>query len=446
MNAIKLLLKEILYRKVHFGLSLLALSVAATLFVAGPTLIDGYSGETRARMAELEARTTAELQALQKQTEEELAQMEDQTRRLMRDMGFNLMIVHRDTDMSDFWSADFSTVDMPQEYVDRLAKSRSLTLVTHLVATLQRKIEWKEEKRMVLLVGYLPETTQTHLREKPPMGYDIEPGTVYLGYRLGIGRKVGETVEILGEKFRIARILQEQGSKEDITLALNLEDAQRLLDKPGKINQIFALGCRCTGERLPQIRKQLARALPETKITEFRSIALARAEQRDLVKEKREKTLAQMAAEHQKTLDGLARSRDGFQRRMEALVNIVTPLVIAACAIWVGLLALANVRERRVEIGLFRALGVGSLKVGAIFLGKAALLGLAGGAIGFAAGWGLAGLLGVRVLDVAPERFVLEATLVWSVLLGAPLLSAMASYLPTLIGIVQDPAVVLREE
>ena len=59
MTGIKLLLQDIRYRKVHFGLSLLAVSVAATLFVAGPTLIDGYSRETRARMVELEATTTA---------------------------------------------------------------------------------------------------------------------------------------------------------------------------------------------------------------------------------------------------------------------------------------------------------------------------------------------------------------------------------------------------
>ena len=52
---------------------------------------------------------------------DELASLENQTKRLMRDMGFNLMIVHKETNMSDFWAADFAATDMPQEYVDRLA-------------------------------------------------------------------------------------------------------------------------------------------------------------------------------------------------------------------------------------------------------------------------------------------------------------------------------------
>ena len=322
MSSVKLLLQEIRYRKLNFVLSLFAVTIAATLFVAGPTLIEGYGRQTRAQ----------------------LAKMKDETRKLMRDMGFNLMIVHRDTNMADFWAADFSSVDMPAEYVDRLANTRSLTLVTHLVATLQHKIKWNG--RSVLLVGYLPESTQAHLHRKAPMGYNIEPGTVYLGHELAVGRKEGENIEILGKTFKIAKILPEQGSKEDITLAVALADAQEILNKPGRINQILALGCRCAGARLPKIRKQLGEVLPETRITEFRSIALARAEQRDLVAAK------------------AAKIRD----TMETLASVTTPLVVLACAVWVGLLALANVRERKAEIGLFRALGGRAFESSTLFV------------------------------------------------------------------------------
>src|SRR5690606_11979119 len=109
---------------------------------------------------------------------------------------------------------------------------------------------------------------------------------------LGRGHKAGDTIDMLGHPFRIAQILPERGSKEDITVAMHLDDAQRVLDKSGKINQILAIGCRCAGERLPKIRAQLEEVLPETRITEFQSIAVARAEQRDLVAEEREKMVA----------------------------------------------------------------------------------------------------------------------------------------------------------
>jgi len=402
MNTFRMLLAEIGYRKLNFLLSLFAVVIAVTLFVAGPVLVEAYS----------------------RQTDQQLAQLQDETRKLMRDMGFNLLIVHRDTNMSDFWAADFATKDMPQQYVERLAKDRRLTMVTHLVATLQQKISWN--RRKVLLVGYLPESTQWHKRRRAPMGYNVEPGTVYLGHELAAGRKPGETIEVLGKQFTIARILPEKGSKEDITVAMHLADAQQLLDKhnPPRINQIMALGCRCVDADLPGIRQQLADVLPETRVTEFRSIALARAEQRDVV----------------------SKSRQDVQGTLETLAAVITPLVVLACAVWVGLLALANVRERRTEIGILRAIGKGSGKIAALFLGKAVLLGLLGAAIGFVLGSALAEVLGVRALGVAVEQFTVHYNVLLVALVGAPLLSAVASYLPTLTALMQDPAVVLRDQ
>ena len=421
MNTLKMLLAEIRYRKLNFLLSLFAVTVAATLFVAGPVLVDGYAKQTQLLLAESK-----------EETADELARLKDRTRQLMRDIGFNLMIVHRDTNMADFWAADFSAEDMPEEYVDRLAHDRRLTLVTHLVATLQQKVTFNGRK--VLLVGYLPEATQSHLRKKSPMGYQVEPGTVILGHELGVGQKPGETIDVLGRSLRIARILPEKGSKEDITLALHLDDAQAVLDKPDRINQIMALGCRCAGANLPNIRGQLGEVLPETRITEFNSIAVARAEQRDLVKAKQEKILSDLTA-----------SRSEVQGTMEALAGVITPVVVLACAVWVGLLALVNVRERRTEIGVLRAIGKRSSKIAALFLGKAVLLGLMGAIIGFVLGSAMAQLLGTRVLGVAPELFDVHYWVLSGVLVGAPLLSALASYLPTLSALLQDPAVVLQD-
>jgi putative ABC transport system permease protein len=401
MTILKMMLAEIRYRKLNFLLSLLAVTVAVTLFVAGPVLVDGYGQQTQQKMDKLA----------------------DETRKLMRDMGFNLLIVHKDTNMADFWAADFATADMPQDFVDRLAAERNLATIAHLVASLQQKIEF--EGRKVLLVGYLPETTQAHRKKKKPMGYDIEPGTVLLGFELAAGRKVDGTVEILGKSFRIAKILPEKGSKEDITLAVHLGDAQALLDdKQGKINQILALGCNCPNSELSDIRDQLAAILPDTRITEFKSIALARAEQRKQV----------------------GQSRAEIQGLVETLAAVLTPIVVLAMAIWVGLLALVNVRQRRTEIGILRAIGKDSTTIACLLLGKAVLLGFLGGGLGFVMGSLLAQLLGVRLLDVPADQFPINVGVMLMALLGAPAVSAVASYLPTLSALWQDPAVVLRDQ
>ena len=422
LSVARLLLREVAHRPGSFVLAIVLVGAAAALFVAGPALVGAHARDTDGVLSRMDAE--------HRRMEDELA---DQTRKLMRDMGFNLMIVHRDTDMADFWSRDFSTVDMPEDYVQRLADARSITLVTHIVATLQQKIKWNG--RSVLLTGYLPETPQAHKKKKKPMGYVVDEGSVVLGYELGNGLEAGGSVDVLGRKFKIERILREQGSKEDITIVMNLRDAQALLDKEGRVNQILALGCRCAGERLPKVREELAEVLPDTRITEFRSIALARAEMRDRVTE---------SNEEERSL--IATTRGETQQLLEKLSGVVVPLVVVICAIWVALLALANVRERRSEIGILRAVGIGTGKVAALFMGKALIQGLVGGVLGAAIGVAVARAGGAAWLGLEAEGPLVSTELVALTVLGAPLVCAMASYLPALAAVVRDPADVLRAD
>lgn len=421
MNSFTLLIREIAHRPLNFLLSVLGVVVAVGACVAGPMLVDGYRRQTQDQIATLEQETDAEL-----------AKLEDQTRKAMLKMGFNLWITQRDTDMVDFWSQNFAKHDMPQEYVNRLADSDSLSLVTHLVATLQQRIEF--EGRSVLLVGYLPETPKAHEKGKKPMGFNIERGTVYVGHELGAGRREGETVRVLGRELKIAKTLPPDSSIQDATLAVHLSDAQELLDRPGRVNLILALGCHCEGERLPKIRAQLAHVLPDTKITERDSIAVARAEQRDLV-----------AEERTRRIESLADHRQRQQQRMEGLAGVVTPLLVLAGAAWVGLMALANVRQRRTEIGLLRALGKGSAKVGSLILGKAALVGVCGAGLGLAAGVWIGRALLDGALDIAAEHQRVPSGVLIAVAAGAPLVCVLAAYLPMLVAILQDPAAALRD-
>lgn len=469
MSILRILLAEIAFRKLNFALSLSAVMVAVALFVTGPMLVEGYQEQTQQEVARWQelideseagvAEIREGMQRVEESTTAQLAELKDTTRIVTKGLGFNLMIVHRDTNMADFWASDYAAVDMPEEYVDRLAGNYNLTLITHIVATLQEKIEW--ENRKVLLVGYAPEATQSHMRKKAPMGYVVEPGTVFLGHELGVGRKVGETIEIPvrgseeTKSFEIARILPEQGSKDDISLVVHLSDAQTLLNKPDRVNQIMALNCHCASAERGKIRTQLQEALPEARVTEFQTKFLARAEQRDAVAASSAQVLGEMEKNleaRQKILEDrkalaadMAKSRAQLEKLLKTLSDVITPLVLVAAAVWVGLLALANVRERRTEIGVLRALGKGTSTIVTLFLGKAVLLGLAGGLIGFGLGTILGQVLGESAFGIRADLFVPRVDIFLYTLIGAPLLAALASYLPTLAAVVQDPAVVLRE-
>ena len=449
MSTFRILLAEIGYRKLNFVLSVAAVAVASTLFVTGPILVDGYARESAAELAGLQQRADESAQRLlaaEKEAAAEMARLEDDTRKLMRDLGFNLILVHRDEDAVKFLADGLPTLDMPQEFVHRLATDTRLTFVTHLVATLRGAAPF--DGRTVRIAGYLPEVRQKHMQHETPMGYTVEVGTVVLGYRLAGERKPGDAVELGGRSFRIANILAEQGNEDDGSIVMNLADAQTLLDKPEKINVILALECRCTENALPRIRKQLATVLPETQVLRDLSKAEARAKQRAAVKQKYEQLVASHAAnlrERQSALEDTAARRAHMQGLMETLAGTLTPLVVIAAAAWVGLMAWVNVRERRAEIGILRAIGKPSRTIAALVLGKAVLVGAAGAVVGAAVGFALARWLSVNVFELSTSYVAAPRESLIGVLLGAPLLAAVASYLPALVALSQDPAAVLRD-
>ncbi len=488
MSTLRLLIAELLHRKVNFAMSVCAIVAAAMMFVAGPTLVEGYRNEsdqrlqamrrdtsdqleaqrqqTDRKLVEMQAETDRQLAAMQEQATLDLKDLDTRTKRIMRDLGFNLRIVHRNTDMTDLL-ANFVAFDMPEDYILRLAESPELTKVAHLVARLQQMIEWRDKPR--LLVGFAPETTQTHVEKKSPMGFVIQPGTVYLGHESGQGLEVGEQIEVLGKTFEVARILPPHGNRdEDIAIIMHLQDAQQVLNKPGKISEILALGCKCkTVNRVEEISAQLEAVLPEAKVMELRVNAIARDEQRKLVeahhaqrmadyRQRREEILnraaddreALLAREEADNLEMLRREAAGHGKILLLLASVnayLTPLVVLVCGLWVGLLAWTNVRERRSEIGLLRALGKGSADIAALFLGKAAALGFLGGLAGCGLGYLLASWVAGNVLEVSSTSFTPSMLVIIATVLGAPLVTAMASYLPTLMAITQDPAVVLME-
>jgi hypothetical protein len=473
MSNAKLLIAEISYRKLNFALCLLAVAVAATLLVAGPTILNGYGQETEQLTAQQQEKTETALDEFRDETKTELerqeregaakiAALDKKTKRIMRDLGFNLRIVHKDTDTTNLITG-FVAKDMPEEYVQRLANSPALTKVVHLVAKLNAMIKWDGRKR--LIAGFAPEATQTHLEKKPAMGLQIKQGDVVLGYETAIGSgtekapqyKVGSEAMILGKTFKVTMVIRELGNERDVMIAMHLKDAQEILDKRGKITEILALGCKCeTVERLAEIREQLEKVLPETRITEFTGIAVARAEQRNVVKKyqqealkgyaaEREKTLTREEEDHEAILSDLEDTRGKQQHMIGNLVWISTPLVTLAAVAFIALMTWTNVRERRTEIGLLRALGRATQHIAVLFLGKAALLGLIGGALGCLAGYALAYGVG-PLMQISSESIAVSTPLLAATLLGAPLIAAMAAYLPTRTAIAQDPAVVLMEQ
>ncbi|MFH1741995.1 MAG: FtsX-like permease family protein [bacterium] len=384
MTTFGLIFKEIAHRKLNFVLSSFAVMAAVAFFVSFVT-----GGEASNR----------------------------ETTRLMRDIGYNLRIIPKETDMVKFWDVGFSDLTMPEEYIHRFAEeTRSDLSYRHLMATLQQKISWRDMD--VLLTGIASEEIAPPGAMKPSMSFSVDPGTVYLGFELArsANLKKGDTIEIAGNPFTVAACLSEEGSDVDIRIYGHLKDVQTLLGLEGKINEIRALDCLCRNpnvDPLEILREQLAEVLPEGKVIQMKAIADARQKQRVMV----ERIFAQ-----------------------------ILPLVLIACAIWIGALAFINTRDRQSEIGILRALGYGSGNIAFLFLGKAMVIGIIGAAVGFFIGTQLALKFGPEIFEVTAKMIKPTYSLLgWSIVV-APAFAMLSSFIPTVIAVTQDPAVTLREE
>ena len=368
MRITRLVVAEILGRPLSFLLCLAVVTAAAILFIAGPTILSGYAEDTQRQLRSLQEETDAALAAMQGETDKTLAEMDKQTTRIMRDLGVNLRIVHRDTTLGNLYT-DFVAVDFPEDYVQKLANAPQVETIVHLVATLQEKIKWNG--RTVLLIGMFPVLTASQKNaEMKHMAQPVEPGTVVVGSELAAGLTgeqlarsdvnqtgkldAGDELEILGKTFRVAEVRPEEGGIEDVQLVLNLHDAQQLTGKVGRIHQIMALNCKCKGNRLSVIRRELEGVLPDTKVTEQLGRATAREQQRNLVEQKRAEQMQLLKTNREQQTELVKANREHGERTLEGLVSVLLPLVVFVAAIIVGCVTWLNVRERRSEIGLLR--------------------------------------------------------------------------------------------
>ncbi|HEY0282003.1 MAG TPA: ABC transporter permease [Rhizomicrobium sp.] len=87
--------------------------------------------------------------------------------------------------------------------------------------------------------------------------------------------------------------------------------------------------------------------------------------------------------------------------RIQMLLLVVSAAAIAAAAMCVSALMNTTVMERAREIGLMKALGAAPWEIHLLFIGEAAIVGLIGGAVGLAAGYGVAQAVGWSIFGSA---------------------------------------------
>ena len=166
--ALGLVVREVLHRKVSFLLSVVGVT-AAVLIAVGLAMINDAS--------------------------------QRETRRVTRDLGFNVRIIPKQTDMDRFWMDGFADQTMPASTVDRLVKRTDISY-NHLLATLQQRIALSGQD--VILTGLSDELFPPG-HKKPLMVRPIPPGQAHvgsqvaerLGLHAGVHLNLGHAVDVV---------------------------------------------------------------------------------------------------------------------------------------------------------------------------------------------------------------------------------------------------------
>jgi hypothetical protein len=395
--------REIAFRKFNFVLALLSVSAAVACLIGTLTLLRTDKAEVAKAGAGLE----------------------DAVRKITKGLGFNVIILPEDQDLNEMHLEGSLNKQMPEEYAHRLAESKIVT-INHLLPTIMKKLTWPETGLPIVLYGTRGEVPIQHRDPKKPLLDTVPKGTMIIGHHVSqkLGLKEGDETTLLGHKFSLGKVHGERGNIDDATVWINLTEAQELLGMQNLIHAIQALECHCAGDRISQIRVEIAGILPGTQVLERGPPALARAEARDQARQ----------------------SAEDASKRRERFAAVLAPLIWVGAAVWIGFLMLGNVRERRAEIGILRAIGFRSSQILLLFLGKAFLFGILGTLLGFVVGALAGASLGERTAGweslknpEVPIHFVLALGL-------AVALSVFASWIPALSAARQDPALVLQEE
>src|SRR5215467_10879393 len=250
------------------------------------------------------------------------------------------------------------------------------------------------------------------------------------------GVKIGDTVNVSADGQNsmtlLATGLLTSGGPEDDAVVVPLGIAQKLAARPGLYRKLYV-------SALTKPEDDFARRDPKTMNPD------------ELERWSCSPYVSSIAYSIRQVLPGsdvrvIHRVADGEGKiltRVRTLLWLVTFASLLAAALAVGASSAASVIERRVEIGLMKALGAGSATVGFLLVAEQLLLAFVGGCIGYALGLLLARFLGTKIFGVPPEPSLLVLGVVLAL---AGTVTLLGSALPLHRAANYNPAPILRGE
>jgi putative ABC transport system permease protein len=296
----------------------------------------------------------------------------DANRRLtteFRAFGPNVLILPKGS-----WAASSET--LPESTIDwvpvNLPSGRvAVSSTVYMVASVS--VPQSGKSLAVIVAGSNPLAFLSSTPEASPNGATPSPGQVCIaGARVAKQMSLQQDTELVlasGDRRESCRVasFRQTGGTEDDRLTIGLRAAQRLADLPDRISTIELIVPGTPGEIQSYIAN-LQHLLPDVDVRPIRQFTEGEAK---------------------------------IYNRISGLLTTTVGMVLLLTALCV-MAAMTNVAmERKMDVGLMKAIGGATRRVIRLFLAEAALLGLVGGLIGAAAGILLSIGLGKAVFGVA---------------------------------------------
>lgn len=229
------------------------------------------------------------------------------------------------------------------------------------------------------------------------------------------GWKVGDTLTLSAghrtQTLVVSGILS-SGGEEDNQLVMPLNVVQQLLNLQGKVQAIRVSALTVPENELSRRARENLDALNAEEYDLWYCTAYVSSiahQLEEAISGAEVRPVWQVAASEGVVID-----------KIQLLMGVVTLAALAAAAMGIASLMTSTIMERAKEIGLMKALGARQWQILLLFYLEAASSGLAGGAVGCIAGWGLAKAIGLMLFD-APLNFawvVIPCVLVIAVLIS----------------------------
>lgn len=325
---------------------------------------------------------------------------EDKIKELSHELGKGMLVLPQGTDLESFYAMKFGPQVMPDDYGDRVKASPIGKHARLIRPKLYGNININGTD--LILVGEKYKSLRKRIMNH-------EPVRIGSGVAASLGLKTGDSLDVKGSVFRVAKVLDPPPKGYDMAIFVSLDAAQRILEKPGKINALSMGGCWCKLD-VAGFAAEVENTLPGT-----------------------------MAI----TIDGMAKAQVEINDIMEKYSVVLWTAGIILVIGSIVFLIFYTIRKGEREIGLLLSIGLSPVRIVIKNVVIAVITAVSGAMIGHALSIPLMSWFGKAFMRIslAPSMQYLPHFVIASFAI-----SLVASSIPSWLVTRMDPTKLLREE